>query len=286
MQFGGLRTKGIHKQSVNGTPLITVITVVYNSESTLEYTILSIINQTYKNIEYIIIDGASTDNTIDIIKKYEDQIDYWISEPDEGIYYAMNKGIALATGEWINFMNSGDIFYTDNICQDLKDGNILSIKESIVYGDRLIKINDKLIMQKSCLNSLRYCMGLFHQSCFVSSILHKNHPFLTRYRIASDYDFFYRMLNKKIKFIRINSILCIFLGKGYSADIDLQFGEVLDIIKRNNIYFFDKIICGFLCCCQSCYLAHFIYKYFPFIYKVLHIIYHKIKLSILVFRNN
>lgn len=94
---------------------LSVITVVYNGEAFLEDTIKSIINQTYENIEYIVIDGASTDGTLNIIKKYEDKIDYWVSESDLGIYDAMNKGIDVASGEFINFLNAGDRFVDEHV---------------------------------------------------------------------------------------------------------------------------------------------------------------------------
>ena len=97
------------------TPKITIITVSYNCVDTIEKTILSIINQTYSNIEYIIIDGASTDGTVDIIKKYQDRITYWVSEPDNGIYDAWNKGIKASNGEWISFVGADDILINDCI---------------------------------------------------------------------------------------------------------------------------------------------------------------------------
>lgn len=92
---------------MKNNPLISVVTVSYNAVLTIEQTILSVINQTYPHIEYIIIDGGSTDGTVDIIKKYANRIAYWVSKPDKGIYDAMNKGIRTAKGEWINFMNAG-----------------------------------------------------------------------------------------------------------------------------------------------------------------------------------
>jgi hypothetical protein len=128
-------------------PLITLVTVVFNGEKFLEETILSVINQTYDNIEYIIIDGGSTDGTIDIIKKYEHAIDYWVSEKDKGIYDAMNKGIDLATGEWINFMNA---------------------------GDKLLDLNQAKVFSKS--NKLRaYCFPVLNAHSDGSKVLFKGH---------------------------------------------------------------------------------------------------------------
>ena len=116
--------------------LISIVTVSYNAVLTIEQTILSVINQTYPNVEYIIIDGGSTDGTVDIIKKYEDKIAYWVSEPDKGIYDAMNKGVVVATGEWINFMNAGDIFTDGDVIDKLFHQNIIINRVGIVFGDR------------------------------------------------------------------------------------------------------------------------------------------------------
>jgi glycosyltransferase involved in cell wall biosynthesis len=93
-------------------PLISIITVSYNNQDGLEQTIQSIINQTYKNIEYIIIDGGSTDGTVEIIKKYEDNIEFWTSESDNGIFDAMNKGLSHAHGEWVHYLNSSDVYFS------------------------------------------------------------------------------------------------------------------------------------------------------------------------------
>ena len=137
---GGLRTQGHFKKSYNDKPLVSIITVVFNSEKYLENTILSVISQAYDNVEYIIIDGGSTDGTIDIIKKYEDKLDYWISESDDGIYDAMNKGIDLVTGEWVNFVNSSDVLngnaYTVILDCLVKNSNKCDV---IAFGYSIVK---------------------------------------------------------------------------------------------------------------------------------------------------
>lgn len=111
---GGLRTKGLVKSSKK-QPLVSVITVVYNGERYVEESIQSVLSQTYDNIEYIIIDGGSSDSTVEIIKKYEHVIDYWVSERDSGIYNAMNKGLRLATGDYIAILNADDYYNRDAV---------------------------------------------------------------------------------------------------------------------------------------------------------------------------
>lgn len=120
-------------------PIISVVTVSYNTVATIEQTILSVINQTYPNIEYIIIDGGSTDGTIEIIKKYENRIHFWISEPDNGIYDAMNKGIDKATGQWINFMNAGDCFHDNKVLESLFGENNYDNCIAIYGNTNLVK---------------------------------------------------------------------------------------------------------------------------------------------------
>ena len=166
---GGLRTRGYSKKSTSEKPLVSIITVVFNGEDYLEQTIQSVINQTYENIEYIIIDGGSNDNTVNIIHKYDEFIDYWISEEDSGIYDGMNKGISLATGDWFNFLNCSDYFVDNEVLKkifSLKRENI-----TVLYGDVLIlKENNDSYLHKSIIletdKSLKKGMLVCHQAIF------------------------------------------------------------------------------------------------------------------------
>lgn len=149
----------------NVVPLITVVTVVYNGVEDLEKTIQSVLNQTYPNIEYIIIDGGSTDGTIDIIKKYQGRLAYWVSEPDEGIYYAMNKGIQKATGEWIHFRNCGDYFFDIDAVEKMFS-NPVANEVMLLHGDcRVINKDGYVDMQPPILyRSYKKGMPVFHPS--------------------------------------------------------------------------------------------------------------------------
>ena len=173
-------------------PKITVVTICYNAVNTIEKTILSVINQTYNNIEYIVVDGASTDGTMDIIKKYDDRIAKWVSEPDNGIYDAMNKGIDMATGEWINFMNAGDIFFS---CFSISSAFDIvdTISADIIYGYQVHSYKyGKYVRIRLSLDRFRYCMPIGHPSTFVKTSLMKECKFDTNFKIAADYNFFFK----------------------------------------------------------------------------------------------
>lgn len=133
---GGLRTRGkFLKRAGPHLPLVTVVTVVYNGKKTLETTILSVLTQSYENIEYIIIDGGSTDGTLQIIKKYEDRIAYWVSEPDRGISDAFNKGIVCSTGDMVGIINADDWMSPDQVEQGVRA--LLNTNADFVFGDLL-----------------------------------------------------------------------------------------------------------------------------------------------------
>lgn len=184
-------------------PLLSIITIVYNDYQNIEKTILSVINQTYKNIEYIIIDGGSSDGTIDVIKKYENKISYWISESDKGIYDAMNKGIDQATGKWINFMNAGDTFYDDSVLSYIFSQNIADIY-SIVYGKTLF-IYDT--MSQIVMKSNNKYMPACHQSIFVRTEDMKNNKFDLKYKIAADYNYFHALFFRNPNYLFVDCII-------------------------------------------------------------------------------
>ena len=152
----------------NLSPLVSIITVVFNAEAYIKKTIESVLAQTYRNIDYIIIDGGSSDKTIEIVKSFGDCIT-WISEKDNGIYDAMNKGLKLVKGEWVNFLNGGDFFY-DNLVLDKIFTEPGLEKYYFIYGD---SINVRGETQKYISateisrSSLRYSSGLCHQAVFV-----------------------------------------------------------------------------------------------------------------------
>ena len=195
-------------------PLISVITVCYNAAATIEETMLSVLNQTYPNVEYIIIDGGSTDGTVEIIKKSADRIAYWVSEPDKGIYDAMNKGIAVATGEYLNFMNAGDSLYDENTISEVVSQ--LDPASDIVYGDNISILKNSRYRKTSCeAGGLAKGMPFCHQSVFVRAAYHKQHPFCTKFKAAGDYNFFYNALFvNNVKFQYMPIVVSVYDGRG------------------------------------------------------------------------
>lgn len=179
-------------------PKISVITVARNDVAHIEQTMLSVLGQTYGNVEYIVIDGGSTDGTVDIIKKYADKLAYWVSEPDGGIYPAMNKGLQHATGEWVNFMNSGDSFADDNVLEEVFGGKY-SLESKYVIGGHTHKIFADHIEEMYALDGPAiYCeLPFCHQSTFVRFRLENPWRFNNySFRIAADYALLYEIAEK------------------------------------------------------------------------------------------
>lgn len=184
-------------------PKFSVITVTYNACQCVEETIMSVITQTYHNIEYIIIDGASTDGTMDIVRRYADRIDHIVSEPDEGLYYAMNKGMALATGDYLCFLNAGDSLHEDDTLAGMVHG-LHGLKElpDILYGETaLVDRHGHFISMRRhkapahlTWRSFRHGMMVCHQAFFAARRIAE--PYDTRYRFSSDFDWCIRMMRK------------------------------------------------------------------------------------------
>jgi len=210
---------------------ISVITVTKNSEKFLEENINSLKDQTYKNFEHIIIDGKSTDGTLEIIKKHRDKIDYWVSEPDKGLYDAMNKGIEVCTGDIIGILNSDDIYFPDA----LKFVNhYFSEQENLDFLFGTVKKHK--LMHGYYPKKIKWTFG-FYTSHSVGFFIKKSSQMKVgfydiRYKYSADYDLFYKMIVKK-KMLGIASkkdeIFGNFRQGGLSSRI-----KYLDFLKENN----------------------------------------------------
>ncbi len=214
---GGLRTKGYFKKSYDNKPLISIVTVVYNGEKHLEQTINSILEQTYDNVEYIIIDGGSTDGTVDIIKKYEDQIDYWVSEPDTGIYNAMNKGASLCSGDYVAFLNADDWYNGDTILSVINV--ILKHFSDFIFAnvDLFNEEDEYTYTYNSHFNQYYRHMPFGHPTLFVKRVLLFLDPFELKYPTASDYDFICKIIKYKLPFTYLKKSIVNFRLGGIST---------------------------------------------------------------------
>lgn len=223
-------------------PLISIITVSFNAVDTIEQTILSVINQSYSNIEYIIIDGGSTDGTIDIIKKYENKISFWMSEPDKGIYDAMNKGINLSNGEWVNFMNCGD-WFASNECID-KNIEYFNDNKLVIYSDNIrsnYKKNQNSYRKASKINKITRGMVFCHQSSFIHKPKENKLYYNLDYKICADYELFLRIYLKHgtKAFAYVDEPISVYeIQNGISSKFKNKlYKEKLQIHLKEKLYF-------------------------------------------------
>lgn len=227
---GGLRTKSFFKKSHDDKPLISIITVVYNGEKYLEETIQSVINQTYDNLEYIIIDGGSTDGTLDIVRKYEDKIDYWVSEKDKGIYDAMNKGIRVINGGWVLFLGADDkLFQPETISKIPFDS---FNHKSLIYADVLYDTGLKVVSYFGFSTFLHNT--IHHQSAFYSKSVTSNWQYDSSLKLIADYDLNLKLFLMKVDSAYINLTISLCHDDGASrSNVKLAYNETNTIRKKH-----------------------------------------------------
>lgn len=215
--------------------MVTVITVCFNSAKTIEQTIQSILDQSYKNFEYIIVDGGSTDGTLDIINRFKDQIDIIISEPDHGIYDAMNKGIKSTSGELIGLLNSDDWYEPDTL-ELVSEAYKKSDQQTVFHG--LCKEIDQ--NREGKIHAYHHDVlpvhSIAHPTCFVPKVIYDQYgSYDTTYKIAGDYDFLLRLYLNGVRFERIERVLVNFRTDGASNNLASGY-EDLAIRFRHNQY--------------------------------------------------
>ena len=217
-KYGGLRKEGWKKESTEAEPLVSIITIVRNDVANIEKTILSVLNQTYNNVEYIVIDGGSTDGTLDIIKKYEKYIDVWVSESDEGIFYAFNKGIDLVTGKWVQFLNCRDFIYNNTVLTEIFADKKIDVDG--MYGNVVCYVNGRRALieaHEDIYTKAWQGMRLIHETLFTKAEIRKKFKFDTRYRVSGDGDFVLKCIANGYKFSKINVVVFETGAQGFSA---------------------------------------------------------------------
>lgn len=236
-------------------PKVSIITVVFNARATLERTILSVSALDYPNVEYIVVDGGSTDGTLDIIHRHKAQIHQWISEPDKGLYDAMNKGLKLATGDYVWFINAGDEVAAPQVLTRLFER---SAGADIYYGDTMIvdldgkEIGQRRLSPPKALKWTDFQRGMLvsHQSVLVARALAG--PYDLKYRFSADYDWVLAALKKAGEVVNGQMVLSRFLDGGLTKKNILPgLKERFTIMRKNygflaTIFHHIPISCRFL----------------------------------------
>lgn len=223
---GGRRERGEQRSNSPFEPLVSIVTVVYNGAATLERTMQSVFSQRYPNIEYIVVDGGSSDGTLDLLRKYEDRLDLWVSERDKGIYDAMNKGVAHCTGEWVALINADDWYEPDSVARVVEAAKRRP-EINIVHGDIWIHYpngHKKLKRAKRNGFLLKYWeMVLNHPSFFVRRSYYKGRPFDATLRVSGDHKWtLAAWMHKKEQFLYLPEPLANFTAGGASMTIPLK----------------------------------------------------------------
>lgn len=247
---GGMRVHGEQKHSLPNQPLLTVVTVVFNGAATLEHTLRSVIEQTYDNIEHIVIDGGSTDGTLDILRKYDGRIAYWVSEKDAGIYDAMNKGIALARGDYIGMLNSDDFFASPQSIQKIVE-RLVSGKLDAVFSqlDIVDPADTRRVLRKyrvSKFDKFMLRIGVMppHPTFYCRRACYERlgqAPYRADYRIAADFELLVRLLlTQNISWSYIPETTVKMRAGGvssgsYKARLLLN-REIIQACKENGLY--------------------------------------------------
>lgn len=205
------------------TPKFSVITVTYNAAAVLEDTIQSVITQTYHHVEYIIVDGGSTDGTLDIVAQYRDRIATVVSEPDKGLYDAMNKGMRLATGDYLCFLNAGDSFHEDDTLQSIAHSLTGSALPDVIYGQTELVDSEGHFVRMRRLSapehldwkSFKQGMLVCHQAFFAKRALAE--PYDLRYRFSADFDWCIRVMKRAQTLHNTHLTLIDYLEEGMTT---------------------------------------------------------------------
>lgn len=222
------------KENKNNTPKLSIISVAFNAYEDLEKTIQNISSLDYPNIEYIIIDGRSNDGTIELLKKHKSVIDKAVSEPDKGIYDAMNKGIKESTGDWLNFMNAGDLFYDSNVLANIDFKNFSD--SAVLYGDTFRRPTQKITKPRSIehIATTGHVMACHQSMFFNKNVIGEDLFYDDTLDYSGDSELITRLYVKNLKFTYLNLVIADYMGGGVTSGGNIP---VMKLFKARIDYF-------------------------------------------------